>query len=300
MPTLTTRNQLIDVTNIVQLVAVFTNQSGIPVNTDILPSITMVQPSGTVAFGPTTAGVMQLNVGTYQFDFSVPYDGPYGIWNDVWTGTVGGNLMQNSLQFIVVNTDVARTINSDGYVALGDDPGFDFSQNAIRNVNKLIKALKTRLNSDGKAKSTDAYGNVIYVDCSIYSIETLTNTLAQSLTMFNETPYFTFFTFEDTDMVNQFFNVIIDGATLIALASQALIERGREFAITDNGVSYTPPLVSELLNTQYTTLLTAHTEHLKYIKNSLRPSPKGLGTFRGLANNPSFMRLRHLRQRQLI
>jgi hypothetical protein len=300
MATLTTRNELIDVNDIVQLVVVFTNQSGVPTNTDILPSVTLVQPSGAIAVGPTTAGVSQLNVGTYQYDWQIPYDGPYGVWVDVWSATINGSLIQNSLQFIVVQTDVPRTINSDGYVALGDDPGFDYTQNAIRNINKLMKGLKARLNNDGKAKSTDPYGNVTYVDCSIFSVEMLTTFLSQSLTIFNETPYFTFFTFEDTQALNQFYNVIVDGATLIALASQALIERGREFSIVDNGVNFNPPTVSELLNTQYTTLLTQHTEHLKYIKNSLRPAPKGLGTFRGLASNPSFMRLRHLRQRQLI
>jgi hypothetical protein len=85
----------------------------------------------------------------------------------------------------------------------------------------------------------------------------------------------------------------------MALASQALIERGREFNITDNGVNFVPPTISELLNTQYSTLLTAYNERLKYIKNSMRPSPTSLGTFR-LGANVSFRNLRHRRERQLF
>jgi hypothetical protein len=88
---------------------------------------------------------------------------------------------------------------------------------------------------------------------------------------------------------------------LYALASQALIERGREFQITDNGLNFNPATVSELLETQYSTLLTVYWEKLKMIKNSLRPSPKGLGIFSMNSGiNPAFSRLRHLRARRII
>lgn len=53
---------------------------------------------------------------------------------------------------------------------------------------------------------------------------------------------------------------------LYALASQALLERGREFQTTDNGVTFNPPSISELLNTQYSVLLQHHWEKLKTIK----------------------------------
>ncbi|CAB4196481.1 hypothetical protein UFOVP1290_1, partial [uncultured Caudovirales phage] len=192
-------------------------------------------------------------------------------------------------------------INIDGYHHLGDDPGFDYSQTAIKNINKLIKSLKARLNSSGKAKSVDSYGNVMYVDCDIFSIDMLTTFLATALWDFNQVPFFTFFTFDDDNFVEQFGEVLVEGATLQSLASKALIERGREFQITDNGLSFNPPTVSDLMNTQYSSLLTHYWEKLKMIKASLRPHPQGLGVF-GMTSglNPAMARLRHLRARRII
>jgi len=296
---LTTRNELIDVNNTVQLVVQFSDMYGNPLLLDAFPAVSIMSPSGLVISSPTSAGVMQLDVGKYQFNFTIPFDGPYGIWNDIWQGTVGGMSVSTSLQFVVVHTDLP-SLNLDGYSHLGDDPGFHYSQTAIRNINKLMKTLRARLNSSGKAKSTDTYGNVVYVNCDIFSVDVLTSFIANAITDFNQVPYFTFFTFEDTPIIDQFHDIIVEGATLMALASQALIERGREFQINDNGVSFTPPTVSELLNTQYTTMLTAYGEKLKYIKNSMRPQALGMGTMRVLGASPQMRNLRHYRERQII
>ena len=125
LTTLTTRNELINVNETVQLTAQFTNTAGAPVNLDSFPSVTIGAPSGLIVVGPTTAGVMQLDVGKYQFNFTTPFNGPYGVWNDIWQGTLNGNVISNSFQFIVVFTELP-SINSDGYVHLGDDPGLIF------------------------------------------------------------------------------------------------------------------------------------------------------------------------------
>lgn len=298
---LTTRTQLIDVNDTVQLVAQFSNAAGVPANLNAFPSVSIISPSGLVIMTQTSAGVMQLDVGKYQFNFTIPYNGPYGVWSDVWTGTMGINLLQNSFEFIVVNSDVPRYVNSDGYQHLGDDPGFNYSQLAINNINKLMKTLRARLNSRGKAKSTDAFGNVDYIDCDIFSVDTLASFLANALSDFNQIPFFTFFTYEDTPIIDQFHDILVEGATLMALASQALIERGREYVINDNGVSFTPPTMSEMLMTQYNSLLTNYYDKIKFIKASMRPNPLGLGVF-GVTSSisPQFSRLRHLRQRRIV
>lgn len=298
---LTTRTQLIDVNDTVQLVAQFSNAAGVPANLNAFPSVSIISPSGLVIMTQTSAGVMQLDVGKYQFNFTIPYNGPYGVWSDVWTGTMGTNLLQNSFEFIVVNSDVPRYVNSDGYQHLGDDPGFNYSQLAINNINKLMKTLRARLNSRGKAKSTDAFGNVDYIDCDIFSVDTLASFLANALSDFNQIPFFTFFTYEDTPIIDQFHDILVEGATLMALASQALIERGREYVINDNGVSFTPPTMSEMLMTQYNSLLTNYYDKIKFIKASMRPNPLGLGVF-GVTSSisPQFARLRHLRARRIV
>jgi hypothetical protein len=126
--------------------------------------------------------------------------------------------------------------------------------------------------------------------------------IATTITNFNAIPFFSFYTFEDTLFIDQFMAILVEGATLIALASQALIERGREFQITDNGVNFNPPTVSELLQTQYSALLASYDTKLKFIKDSMRPSPLSLGTF-SMTNgglNPAIRALRHRREKQLF
>lgn len=294
-----TRGQLIEPTDVANLTVTFYDSFGNPANTTGFPKISIVQPSGLVALLPTSAGVSQIDVGKYLFQFTAPFNGPFGVWNDVWQGTVNGVVNTNTLSFIIEHTDLPQ-INSDGYVHIGDNPGFDYSQTAIRNINKILKVLKARLNNDGKAKSTDAYGNIMYVDCSVFSVDMLVTFIAMAITDFNQIPYFTFFTFDDTMIIDQFLEIFVESATLYALASQALIERGREYVVSDNGVSFTPPTVSELLTTQWSTLLNLHLDKLKYIKNSMRPSPLGLGLFGVSNSNPAFRRLRSLRARQII
>ncbi len=124
--------------------------------------------------------------------------------------------------------------------------------------------------------------------------------MVNGLSEFNQIPHFTNFTFADPRIQTIFADVIIQGAVILALAAQALIEKGREFVITDNGVTYQPPQVAELLNNQYGQQLADYKEKVKYIKANMKPDPLGLGTFRVTAISPNYLRLRHLRQRQII
>jgi hypothetical protein len=135
-----------------------------------------------------------------------------------------------------------------------------------KNLARLSGLLHLRLQSKGKAKASDALGNITYVDCDIYSKEMVEAFIELSVSSFNQVPYFTFFTLDDDTFVDCFAEVLVEGATLYALSSQALIERGREFQIVDQGIKFDPPTVSEMLNTQYCTLLSHHWEKLKTIK----------------------------------
>lgn len=295
------RGELINVTDTVELKVLFSDQNGNPTNLDTFPQVTIRQPNGAVSLGPTSAGVMNPSIGVYSFLYQIGFAGPYGVWSDEWKGTLNGFPIDATFNFVVINSD-QPAINTDGYIHLGDDPGFNYSQTALLNINKLMKTLRARLNNDGQSKATDTYGNTVYVNCSVFSVQMLATFIADSLTAFNEIPYFTFFTFEDTPIINQFHNILVEGATMMALASQALIERGREFTIADNGINFNPPAVSELLNTQYGTLLTNYYDKLKYIKNSMRSSPIGLGTFSPLmaGMNPQVRRLRLLKEKQIL
>lgn len=294
------RSETIQHTDTVRLKALFTGPDGQLTDLDSFPQISIVQPSGNVMLGPTSSGVARINVGTYEYDLVIGINDDIGVWNDVWTGSLDGFTVQSSGSFVVIDTNLPA-VNSDGYVHLGDDPGFDYSQFAIMNINKLLKDLKARLNSSGKSLATDKYGNKIYVDCDIFSVDILVTFLADALWNFNQIPHFTLFTFDDTEFVKQFGNILVQGATIQALSSKALIERGREFTISDNGINFTPPTVSELLNTQYAAELANHTEKLKQIKASMKPSPIGLGGINiTAAKNPIISQLRHRRARQIL
>jgi hypothetical protein len=294
------RSEAVPQTDTVRLRTTFKGPDGELTDLDVFPTITIVQPSGNVALGPTSSGVAREGVGTFVYDFTVGINDSLGVWNDVWSGTLNGFTVTGTNVFVVMNTQLPAT-NSDGYVHLGDDPGFNYSQNAIHNINKLLKALRVRLNSSGKAKGKDKYGNVIYIDCDIFSVDALVTMLADALWWFNEIPHLTMFTFDDTDFVNQFGHVLVQAATITALGSKALIERGREFTVSDNGINFTPPTVSELMNTQWSTELANHTERLKSIKQNLKPGPMGLGTLSITASrNPVVGALRHRRARQIF
>jgi len=135
------------------------------------------------------------------------------------------------------------------------------------NISKLVGLLKNRLQSAGKAKSLDAAGNTVYIDVDIYSPAMLEAFVELSISSFNQTPHFSFFTAEDSPFVDTFAEVLVEGATLYALSSQALIERGREFQMTDTGISFSPPSIAEMLNTQFSIILSHHWEKLKVIKS---------------------------------
>lgn len=293
------RSQVIMPGDTVRLRVLFRGSDGLPADLDSFPAITIVGPSGGVVAGPTSSGVFRESEGTYGFDFDVGLMPGIGVWRDIWQGTLNGFSVLSEFQFVVGTTDMPA-INTDGYAHLGDDPGFNYSQNAIANINILLKLLRARLKSQGKHKTQDEFGNTIYTDCDIYSVDELVTFLVMALCEFNETPHFTYFTFDDSPIIREFCGILVQGATLMALSSQALIERGREFQISDNGIGFTPPTISELLNTQWSTELSNWYERIKLIKFNMKPSPLGLGTLRPLAAAPQFLRLRHLRARRVI
>lgn len=145
----------------------------------------------------------------------------------------------------------------------------NLSSEGQKNSQSLIALLEHRLSSKGKQKVTDTHGNTVYVDTSIYGAEVLESFIHLSISEFNQIPHFTNFTLNDSRFVDCFSEVIVEGAVLHALASKALLERGREFAVTDNGITFEPPSMADMLNTQYSTLLVHHLEKLKIIKNSI-------------------------------
>lgn len=297
MVTIRNRGEIAQIGDIIQLRAIFIGPDGYAVDLDAFPQISIQQPSGNVLFPFTSSGVYRVTTGTYGYDFSVTTNMNYGVWTDNWRGTYQSVSMYQTLNF-VINFSQLPAMNSDGYYHLGDIPGFNFSQTAICNINKLIFLLRARLNSAGKHETKDEYGNVILEDCDIYTVSQLTAFLITGLTEFNGIPHFTNFTFEDNYFIDMWGTVLVQRAALDALASKALIERGREFDVSDNGVSFKPPGVSDLLSSQWNTELTNWWDKVKLIKQNLKMPGLGIGSYRTLGVSPQVMRMRHRRAGQ--
>jgi hypothetical protein len=295
------RGEILEPEDKTMLTVEFTDPLGNPINVDSTPSIQIIDPIGVPMFAnPTSVGIQQLATGKYGYLFEVPINPALGVFSDYWQAFVQGYKVSQNFQFIVNYTQVPQ-INQDGQIALGDDPGFYYSQEALMNINKCLKLLKARLSSEGKSQSVDNFGNTIFIDCSTFSLDILTTFLDNALAEFNSIPFFTGFTFDDSNAIGQFCSILVERATLEALASKALLERSREYTIDDNGIHFTPPAISELMMTQYSTLLTNYWEKLKFIKASLRPRAIGLGVF-GMTStiNPAVKQISHLRERQLV
>jgi len=276
----------------------FRGPNGELTNLDEVPSIDIVEPNGRVRTSQSK-GIYQQGTGKYAFNFEVGIAPDLGVWTDIWKGIINGFEVFGSGNFVVATSQMPA-LNTDGYKHLGDDPGFDYSQNAICNINSLIQMLRARLRSSGKRPTHDEYGNTIFENCDIFTVEEMVTFLCTSLEHFNAEPTFTFFSFEDTPIVQNFGSVLVQGATVFALGAQALVEKGRELNITDNGISFTPPQVSDLLNTQYSTEMTQWIEMVQRVKRNMKPNPLGLGTFRPLSAAPQVLRLRWLRARRIF
>jgi len=299
MVTLYTRGTQVPNGGIIQLKAQFNNAAGIPTDLATFPSVQIIQPNSAIYRPYSAAGVYKISTGVYAINFEVPINAMTGVYYDNWRGSDGyGFTTRGSFNFVVANTDLAAP-NIDGYLHLGDIPESDLSQAALANVNRLIHMLRIRLQSSGVRVTKDGYGNTVYENCNIFSIEEMFTFLCSSLSEFNSTPHFTEFTWED-DIIIDFRDVIVEGAYIMALASKALIEKGREFTISDNGLSFQPPQVADLLNSQMGTLLGPYREKIKYIKANMKPNPKGLGTLRITAVSPLLLRLRHRRAGQFL
>lgn len=300
--TIRSRGEIGQLGDIIQLRTAFYSQAdGYLVDLNAYPQVSIQQPSGNVIMPFTSAGVYRVSTGIYGWDYTVGKNDTFGVWTDNWMGMYQAYKMYQSYNF-VINFSQMPEPNTDGYMHLGDDIGYNFSQNAICNIDKLMKGVKARLNSGGKTTIKDSFGNKILVDCNIYTDDQIITFLIFSLSYFNGIPHFTSFTFEDTDFCDRWGAWIVQRAVIDALYSKALIERGREFDISDSGTTFKPPSVSELLSSEAGTELSNWTEAVKMIKASMKPVGIGLGSAStlGASASPAVRRLRHLRSRQVI
>lgn len=269
------------------------------------PTITIVDPTNTVIISAnSTSGVIRQDVGLFYYDFIVPQNGMLGSWSDIWSVSVNNRPFNKMLNFVVNKA-------TDPVIAeAGQEIDVSLSEAGGSNVLVLMKLLRARLGSEGIRHKRDQFGrylrdvngNFIDEPCNVFTTDELYRFLQASLAEFNSIPHFTAFTFNDTAFVDTFKHELTEGAVILGLASQALKEKGREFQITDDALSYQPPMIADFLKGFFTDFLNSYRERIKMIKCSMKPAPIGFGSAPSLGGmgNPSVKRLRHLRSRQII
>lgn len=289
----------------VELSIQYYGPDGLPMNAVSTPEVKVSDVDGVVIVSATSIGVVKEDVGLYTYSYTVGSTVGKGLWTDVWTATVDGLSLSNEFKFLVTDDSSAVA----GSVLLGDEVDFDFSEAELTGLNVLLKFIKARLRSDGEkpkrdqygAFITDGYGELMTEECNVFSDELLACFLCSALSEFNMIPFFTSYTFADEIIYKTFGHAIVEGAYILALSSQAMVEKGRDFTISDGGISYQPPALGDFLQANYTNFLTSYRERLKFIKNSIRPNPASFGSFTNLSSGaPAFTRLRHIRQRKIV
>jgi len=292
----TTSRQVIRGQTIVLEIDIF-DALGNRIDPDSPPQLAIIDPDDNVIRALSSTDVVRIDEGRFRYSYAVPSTAKTGIWIDRWRAVVNGFITTNDLNFIVLTQSADIEVSG---AQIGDDPNITYSQDEIIGINVLLYCLKNRLKNNLEVETKDAYGNVQFVSCTIFTDDELVWFLKCSLSWFNETPHFTDFTFADEVIYQRYGHVIVEGACIFAWAAQMVLEAGREFTINDNGVTFNPPPLSATLNNELSQFHSAHREHLKFIKGCIKPRPVGFGSFRVLAANPNYMRLRHLRQRRII
>ena len=287
----------------------FFDTCGDKVAADETPTVQIMDLDGNIIVSATSEDVDYLGDGLYQYLYRVPASGDAGMWVDEWSATIDEAKLVTSFTFTVITP--ASGLSADtgpGKISIADDVIFDFTEEEIKGVNILLKFLKARLRSAGLkpvrnidgAFVTDGYGETITEECDVFDNEVLVCFLCQGLSEFNAVPFFTAYTFGDQIVQTLFSQMIVEGAYVFALASQSMLEKGRDFTITDGGVNYQPPQLGDFLQSHYGTWLSSYRERLKFVKNSIRPGPRSFGTHTNLTGaSPAYTRLRHLRSRRL-
>lgn len=114
-------------------------------------------------------------------------------------------------------------------------------------LDTLIELVEFRTAAISKTLVIDEHGNNVYQEKSIFERKDVETTIKMALTAFNAIPPFTYIKLEDEENIIQLSDSLVTYATHLLLQRQALLEKGREFVVQDNGVGWTPPVLSQFL-----------------------------------------------------
>lgn len=294
MANYTYSRQAVPVGETVSLEILFKDAAGNIKDADAFPTITILDAAGTEVVATTSSNVFRKGIGQYSYNLVVPTGYTQGMWNDSWTGIVDGYTLTSTFDFLVDSVGSMEAIGTtvDPGVEIGDEPETAFSREEIKNINVLLKILKSRIQNNAFTPQG--------IECNVFSNDELVSFLCASLSEFNSTPTITSYGFDNPLVSQMFSDVITQGAYLIAMSAIAVIEAGREFTLNDNGVTVNPPPVSSTITSLHSSQLSDYRAKLKEIKRNHRPAPIGMGAGRIIVTNPVVRRYRHRKESQII
>lgn len=274
----------------IRLEVQFRDSAGLARDTDQFPQVEILNSAGFAVRPASNFGVRRLSEGRYRLQYVVPDGYADGTWKDTWSATLDGFANIAHFDFNVISqgtiTATGDTVTSPE-MKIGDIPKINFTQEEIFGINMLMQKLRFRLrNTQRKPDGTR---------CDILSIEDMESFLWLALSEFNATPTFTAYTFADPSIYTIFSDLVVEGAYLKSLPSLIPAEVGREWVVTDDGISVTPASVSGALNNILSALYSEYRAKLKEAKRNHRPSPLGMGAGQLAVAHPTFRRLRNIR-----
>lgn len=274
----------------IRLEVQFRDSAGLARDTDQFPQIEIANSAGFIVRPASNFGVRRLSEGRYRLQYEVPDGYADGVWKDTWSATLDGFANIARFDFNVTSpgtiTATGDTVSSPE-MKIGDIPKINFTQEEIFGINMLMQKLRFRLrNTQRKPDGTR---------CDILSIEDMESFIWLALSEFNATPTFTAYTFADPSIYTIFSDLIVEGAYLKSLPSLIPAEVGREWVVTDDGISVTPASVSGALNNILSALYSEYRAKLKEAKRNHRPAPLGMGAGQLAVAHPTFRRLRNIR-----
>ena len=151
--------------------------------------------------------------------------------------------------------------------------------------NQLISLLRVILNDTDSA-------------CEIFGDSQLLSYIDLGLMDVNSHPTFTYY--DINSVPRDWYNCIVKGAYVFAIDAQGLVERARNFNITDQGVSYTPPDLPGHFQTLSQMVRAEYQAEKEKIKANVRPAPCAIGSTRVLTPNPLMLKMRHLRSHRFF
>lgn len=110
----------------------------------------------------------------------------------------------------------------------------------------LIEMVKFRTAASGKVSVKDEFGNETKKDACIFSDDQIKLALELSLRAFNMIPCVTYFKWDDVENIDMISDLLVTYSAYILFSRSAILERGREFHVQDNGVGFSPPPVSDM------------------------------------------------------